>query len=187
MVKPLWNVVYNLAKVLLCCSACWMSQRFPPNIDLASSCMHHLLIDGTCQPCPLLLSLYNWYLGWEKHTNCYTLTWQGMDEHIHPIVLCWCYGPLAKYAKLKVAHAPGMPGTFSPPLRLSDPDMHHSTCMMYVPWCMQGSLSSGFLWSWWWGRCSRHSRRKRNLQFCVSGKRPLGHVAQQPLQELPFC
>ena len=26
------------------------------------------------------------------------------------------HGPLIRYVKLRVAHAPGMPGTFSPPL-----------------------------------------------------------------------
>ena len=45
------------------------------------------------------------------------------------------------------AHAPGMPGTFSPQARVSDPDMHHGTCVTHVPWCMPGSLTSGFLWS----------------------------------------
>ena len=69
-------------------------------------------------------------------------------------------------------HAPGMPGTFSPPPRLSDPDMHHGTCGTHVPWCMPGSLTSGFLWSRRWGGISRHSRRMRNPQCCVSGKRP---------------
>ena len=47
--------------------------------------------------------------------------------------------------KLRFAHAPGMQGTFSPPPRVSDPDMHHSTCVTHVPWCMSGSLTSGFL------------------------------------------
>ena len=45
-----------------------------------------------------------------------------------------------------VVHASGMPGTFFPPPRVSDPDMHHGTCVMHVPWCMPGSLTSGFLW-----------------------------------------
>ena len=47
--------------------------------------------------------------------------------------------PLARYVKLQVAHAPGMPGTFSPP-----------------PWCMLGLLTHGG------EKCSRHSRRMRN-------------------------
>ena len=49
--------------------------------------------------------------------------------------------------KIAGAHSPGMPGTFFPPPRVSDPDMHHGTCVMHVPWCMPGSLTSGFLWS----------------------------------------
>ena len=47
-----------------------------------------------------------------------------------------------------------MPGTFSPPPRVSDPDMH-------------------FLWNRWRGKRSRHSRRMRNPQFCVSGTSPM--------------
>ena len=61
-----------------------------------------------------------------------------------------------------VGHAPGMPGTFSPPPRVSDPDMHHGTCVTHVPWCMPGSLTSGFLWSQWQEKRFRHSRRMRN-------------------------
>ena len=67
-----------------------------------------------------------------------------------------------------------MPGTFSPPPRISDPDMHQGTCVTHVPWCMSGSLTSGFLWNRWRGKRSRHSRRMPNLQFYVSGKRPMG-------------
>ena len=57
------------------------------------------------------------------------------------------YGPLARYVKLLVADAPGMPGTFSP-LR-------------------------GFLGSRWRRKRSRHSRRMRNPQLYVSDKRPM--------------
>ena len=78
------------------------------------------------------------------------------------------HGPLARYVKLGVAHAPGMLGTFSPPPSVSNPDMHHGTCV--TPWCMSGSLTSGFLWSWWRGKCSRHSRHMRHPHFYVSGK-----------------
>ena len=89
------------------------------------------------------------------------------------------YGPLARYAKLQVAHAPGMPGTFSPPPLVSDSDMHHGTCVTHVPWCMPGSLSSGFLWSRWRGKRSRHSRCMRNARIYVSGKRPIGVILQE--------
>ena len=54
---------------------------------------------------------------------------------------------------------------------------HHGlaipTCVTHVPWCMPGLLTSGFLRSRWRGKRSQHSRRMRNLQFYVSGKRPM--------------
>ena len=56
------------------------------------------------------------------------------------------HGPLARYVKLWIVHAPGMPGTFSPPQRkplVSDPGIHHGTCVTHVPWCMSGSLTRG--------------------------------------------
>ena len=60
-------------------------------------------------------------------------------------------GPLTRYAKLRIAHAPGMPGTFPRHCRVRYPDMHHETCVTHVPWCMPGSLSSSFLWCRWRG------------------------------------
>ena len=66
-----------------------------------------------------------------------------------------------------------MPGTFSPPPRVSDPDMHHGMCMTHMPRCMPGSLTCGFLWSRWRGKRSQHCRRMRNPQFYVSGKRSM--------------
>ena len=109
-------------------------------------------------PCPqyLLLAQHFWFIGCVAK-----LLYQAWSGN----------GPLTRYAKMQVAHAPGMPGTFSPPPRVSDPDMHHGTCVTHVPWCMPGSLTSGFLWSRWRGKRSRHSRRMRNSQFY--GKRPM--------------
>ena len=54
------------------------------------------------------------------------------------------HGHLARYITFRVAHAPGMPGMFSPPLRVIDPDTHYGTCVTHVQWCMLGSLTSGF-------------------------------------------
>ena len=56
----------------------------------------------------------------------------------------------------------------TPPPRVSDPDMHHGTCVT----CMPGLLISGFLESWR-GKRSQHSRCMRNPQFFVSIKRPV--------------
>ena len=76
-----------------------------------------------------------------------------------------------------------MPGTFS------DPDMHQSTCVTHLPSCMQGSLTSGFLRSRWRGRCSRHSLRMHNLQFSISGKRPMVLITKhwQDFADLASC
>ena len=64
------------------------------------------------------------------------------------------HGPLTRYVKLRVAHAPGIPGTFTQPPQVNDSYMHHGTCVMHVSWFC--SLTSGFLWSWWRSKRSRH-------------------------------
>ena len=97
-----------------------------------------------------------------------------------------CHGPLARYVQFRVAHAPGMTGTFSPPPLPSDPDMNHGRCVTHVPWCMPGSLISGFLWSRWRGKRSRHSRRMRNPQFYAFGKRPMVSLDIQLTLRLVF-
>ena len=58
------------------------------------------------------------------------------------------YGPLTRYVKLPVAHAPIMPDRLPrhqvqrKPL-VSDPGMHQDTCVTHVSWCMSGSLTRG--------------------------------------------
>ena len=80
---------------------------------------------------------------------------------------------LTRYVKLWVVHAPGMPGTFSPLPRVSDPDIKLGTCMTHVSWCTPGSLASSFLWSRWRRKRSRHSRRMHYPQCHVYGERPM--------------
>ena len=75
--------------------------------------------------------------------------------------------------KITGAHAPGMPGTFSPPPQVRDPDMHLGKCVTHVPWYIPGSLTSSFLWSRRVGKRFRYSRRIGNPKFYVSGKRPM--------------
>ena len=100
----------------------------------------------------------------------------GIQNHDQPVSRGYYgdrIGLLVKYGKLRVAHTPGIPGPFSPPPQVSDPDMRHGTCVTHVPWCTPGSLTSGFLWSQWWWKHSQHSRRMRNLQCYAYGKRPM--------------
>ena len=75
----------------------------------------------------------------------------------------------------------GNAGNVSPPPRVSDPDMHHGTCVTYVLWCMPGWLTIGFLWNWWWGKRSRYSWRMRNPQFYLSGKRIISECSRSEL------
>ena len=93
------------------------------------------------------------------------------------------HGPLTRYAKLWVAHDPGMSGTLSPQQRVSDPDIHHGTSVMHVPWCMPESLTCGFRWSGWSQKRSWYFRRMRYSKFCVSGKRSIARHSHN----LPYC
>ena len=79
----------------------------------------------------------------------------------------------------------GNAGTFSPAPRVSYPDTHHGTCVTHVPRYMPGSLISGFLWSRWRGKRSWHSRRMRNPQFYVSGKRPMAMASVIDMKTQP--
>ena len=111
--------------------------------------------------------------------SCWTNSWVAVIYSIIELEWYCCHGPLTRYAKLRVAHVPWMPGKFSPAPQVSDPDIHHGMCMTHMPWCMPGLLTSGFIWIRWRGKCSRHSRRMCNLQFCLSGKRPMALVQWQ--------
>ena len=53
------------------------------------------------------------------------------------------HASLTRYVNLWVSHASGMPGTFSPPPRVCDLDMHHGTWVAHAPWCMPGLLTGG--------------------------------------------
>ena len=50
-----------------------------------------------------------------------------------------------------------------------------SSPVTYVPWCMLGLLTSGFVWSPWRRERSRRMRMS-NPQLYVSSKRPIAHV-----------
>ena len=98
------------------------------------------------------------------------------------IVLNKHHGPLAKCVKLWVAHAPGMPGTFSPSTaskeNVSKRSRHASRHVRHARAVMRVEITNPRLR----GKCSRHSRRMRNPQFYVSGKRtiaPAGLISTQ--------
>ena len=84
-----------------------------------------------------------------------------------------CHGPLTRYVKLQVAHAPGMPGTFSPPPTskeaVSKRSQHASRHVRHARAVMHVGIANPR----WRGKRSRHSRRMRNPQFYLFGKRPI--------------
>ena len=90
----------------------------------------------------------------------------------------WAYCQIRRNAGCACAGNTG--NVFSDPwVSVSDPGMHHDTCVAHVPWCMPGSLTSGFVWNWWRGKRSRHSWRIHNPQFYVSGQRRIKNVNYQ--------
>ena len=117
--------------------------------------LHNHNKQSTTKPCAYFLGYTVW---------CQMLLymiWFIMEARLHMLFFLTCtykslfikkgifknHSPWASYQirKMANAHAPGMPGTFSPPPWVSDPDMHHGTCVTHVPWCMPGSLTSSFL------------------------------------------
>ena len=80
---------------------------------------------------------------------------------------------LTRYLNVRVAHVPGREGRERFPrhrpqrkLQVSDPGMHHTRALVHV----------GIANPWWRGKRYRHSRRMRNPQFYVSGKRPITYI-----------
>ena len=99
----------------------------------------------------------------------------GINRSIACLLMDWRHGPLARYLKLVLRKRRECREYFPRHRGLAI-----LTCITARAWRMLGSLISGFLWSRWRGKRSRHSRRMRNPQFYVSGKRPMNPEHQQP-------
>ena len=101
------------------------------------------------------------------------LTLSVVVSHITDSVSGFPYGPLTRFVQLRVAHAPGMLRNVFPCHRLqrkpliSNPGMHHGTCVTHVPWCMSGSLTCDG------GENVPGIQAHAQTQFYVSGKRPI--------------
>ena len=134
------------------------------------------MLTSYCRLAPSHISLIVWLKSWRIIIR-FHLSNENPETWFVKFIATFCvcsvgvkyivfHRPLARYVKLRVAHAPRMPETFSPLPQVNDPATH-------VPWCIPRSLISGLFWSRWRGKRSRHSRCMRNAQFCVSGKRPI--------------
>ena len=69
-------------------------------------------------------------------------TFPGRRQGMAHVTQTRWHGPLTTYVKLRVAHAPGKPGTFSRHRLQRKPLFSdHGTCVTHVPWCISGSLT----------------------------------------------
>ena len=84
------------------------------------------------------------------------------------------HGPLARYVKLCVAHAPGMPGTFSPPPTSKEPSSWRSRHASWHVRHARAVMHVGIANLRSWRKHSQYSRRFRNPQCYAAGKRPIG-------------
>ena len=107
----------------------------------------------------------------------------------------WPQGPLARYEKMWVVHAPVMPGTFSRPPSVAGktfpafPTHRRRWRTTGLRCCTVGRrehTGRETVYRWREKR-SRHSRRMRNLQFYESGKRPMAPVAQLAYAAVGHC
>ena len=89
-------------------------------------------------------------------------------------------GPLTRYAKLWVAHAPGMPGTFFPPPTSKETASQRSRYASRHVSDARAVMHVGIANSRWWGKRSQHSRCMGNPQFTYLARGP----CQNPQEEV---
>ena len=68
---------------------------------------------------------FTWYMACKLAESQHIC--KNIYENIH-----LTHGPLTRYVKLPVAHLPGMPETFFPPPRVSDPEMHYGAWVTHA-------------------------------------------------------
>ena len=117
------------------------------------------------------------YMGeWTTHNWPHKL---GTITVLHVLIIWCCIWPMSKLYGANGRNTIPLHSYKSP--QVSNPDMHHGTCIMHMQWCMPGSLTSGFLWSRCWGKRSWHSRHIRNPQIYLFGKRPIAKQCNSQL------
>ena len=88
-------------------------------------------------------------------------------------------GPLARYVQLRVADAPGMPGTFSSPITSNETVSYRSRHASRHVRDARAVMHVGIANPRMRGKRYRHSGRMRNPRFYVFGKRPIGPVMRK--------
>ena len=114
----------------------------------------------------LLMKLHN---GWVMSNNSPLPETRLTQIH----VAIWRhYGPLTRYKKLQVAHAPGMPGTFSPPPISKETTSQRSRHASRHVRQARAVMHVGIAYLRWRGKRSRHSRRMRTRNFAYLARGP---------------
>ena len=97
-----------------------------------------------------------------------------------PVQFKRCHEPLTRYAKLWVVHALGMPGTLSPPPSAKETASQRSRHASRHVRDARTVMNAGIANPRWRRQRSRHFRRMRNPQFCVSGEWPIPLLMDGP-------
>ena len=95
-------------------------------------------------------------------------------------------GPLTRYVKLRVAHAPGIPGTFSPPLNSKETASWRSQYASRHVHDVRAVMHFVIANPCWRGKCSRHSRcmPSRNFTYQAGGPCTHSHCEQMHHAEI---
>ena len=123
----------------------------------ATICIHHKLHNNNENKIPVFPGMYmQWVTEYDIKTS-QAYNYEKYDNN----------GPLTWYVKLRVLHAPGMPGPLTSLLSPhASRHVRHARAVMHVE----------IAYLRWLGKRSRHSRRMCKPQCYVSGKRPMGNV-----------
>ena len=153
--------------------------------------IYHILIHISTKyklTCQFLI----WSMNWSNFLcfNLWTVDQQDRSVTIYNDVnityhLCQLHGPLRRYAKSWFAHAPGMPGTFSPsstPKETASCRSRHASRHVLDT---RAVMHVGIAKVRWRGKRPRYSRRMRSPQFYVPGKRPIATLYDyNPMREV---
>ena len=86
-----------------------------------------------------LTTVQQWFTSMRDNTTMYISSQWLYNQLVFERFYSYSLGHLncpwasCKIRKMRVAHAPGMPGVFFPPPWVSDHDMHHGTCVTHAP------------------------------------------------------
>ena len=115
--------------------------QYVSGIDVPQSASSEIVLSSVRHRHPSITTMVLWIL---SNSFPFHILWLSDDLWHHRSGPPWAYCQIRKIAGCACA---GNAGNISPRRRLqrkllvSDPGMHHGTCVTHVPWCMSGSLT----------------------------------------------